>query len=124
MVKVLVVDDSPVIFKMIKKALERNGFEVIGHAENGKIGLEMVKKLKPDIITLDITMPIMDGLEMAEELFKSNCSSTVIMLSAMGDNGLLDSARKIGVKYFSPKPINSEKLVELINSTIKNNICS
>ena len=118
MVRVLIIDDSPIVFKMIRRALEPNGFEIAGHAENGKIGLEMYEKLKPDIITLDVTMPIMDGMETAQNLFRMNPDVKVIMLSAMGDDDLLNAAKKIGVRYFHPKPINPQELVSLINKVL------
>lgn len=68
-VKVLVIDDSPMVFKAVKKALEPEGFDLIGQAFNGQEGLDMVNQLKPDIVVLDITMPIMDGIQTAEFLF-------------------------------------------------------
>lgn len=119
MAKVLVIDDSPLIFKMVKRALEPKGFEMVGNAENGKIGIEMYQSLNPDVITLDVTMPVMDGLETAKALFELNPDVNVIMLSAMGDDDLIDTARKIGVKYFHQKPINGEELASLINNILK-----
>ena len=116
--KVLVIDDSPFIFKAVKKALVSHGFEVVGHAENGKLGLEMFEKLMPDVITLDITMPIMDGMETAANLFKKNPNINVVMLSAMGDEVLIESARKIGVKHFLPKPFKAEELLTAVNTMI------
>ena len=82
-VKVLVIDDSPMVFKAVKKALEPEGFQMIGQAFNGQEGLDMVNQLKPDIVVLDITMPIMDGIQTAECLFQKNPASKVIILSAM-----------------------------------------
>jgi two-component system, chemotaxis family, chemotaxis protein CheY len=119
-IKVLVVDDSPIIFKIIKRSLEPQGFELVGHADNGKIGLEMVDQFKPDIITLDVTMPIMDGLEMAENLFQSKSEATVILMSAMGDDDLIVKAQKFGVKHFLTKPVNGEELIKLINTIMGN----
>lgn len=118
-VRVLVVDDSIIVFKMIRKALEPQGIEVVGHAENGKICLEMFEELNPDVITLDMTMPIMDGLETASELFQKNPEAKIILLSSIGDEDLLEKAKEIGIKYFHQKPINAEELISLI-STITN----
>ena len=100
MVRILVVDDSPIIFKMIKKALDESGFEVVGYAENGKIGLKMIDELKPDLITLDVTMPVMGGLQMATELFNKKNNTKIIMLSSMGDEDLIQSAKKVGIEHF------------------------
>jgi two-component system, chemotaxis family, chemotaxis protein CheY len=116
--KVLVVDDSPFIFKAVKKALEPNGFEMVGHAENGKIGLEMYDQFKPDIITLDVTMPVMDGLETAKNLYSKNPKIKIIMLSAMGDEDLMKQARAFGVKNFISKPFKAEELLSLVRSML------
>jgi two-component system, chemotaxis family, chemotaxis protein CheY len=112
--KILVVDDSPIVFKMVKRALEPGGFEIVGHAENGKIALEMYDTLKPDVLTLDVTMPVMDGLETAKNLFEKNPNVKVIMLSAMGDDDLIEQAQKIGIQHFHSKPVQADKLIEQV----------
>lgn len=116
--KVLVVDDSPFIFKAVRKALEPNGFQMVGHAENGKIGLEMVDQFQPDLITLDVTMPVMDGLETAKNLFLKNSKTKIIMLSAMGDEDLMKQAGHYGVKNFISKPFKAEELLDLVRSML------
>lgn len=118
-IKVLVIDDSPFIFKAVKKALEPQGFEIIGHAENGKQGLEMVDSHKPDVITLDVTMPVMDGLETASNLFNRDSGTKVLMLSAMGDEELLQSARNIGVRYFLSKPFKPDALINAVKNVLE-----
>lgn len=116
--KVLVIDDSPFILKAVKKALEPNGFEITGHGENGKLGLELYLRNKPDVITLDVTMPVMDGLETAKALFGLDPSVKIVMLSAMGDEDLIAAARKIGVKKFLSKPFKAEELLDVIKELI------
>ncbi len=113
--KVLVIDDSPFIFKAVKRALEPNGFEIIGHGENGKLGLELYQQNKPDIITLDVTMPVMDGLETARALLQIDPSVKIIMLSAMGDDDLMADAKNIGVRSFLSKPFKAEELLDAVN---------
>jgi len=108
--KVLVIDDSPFVFKAVTKALEGTEWEVVGNALDGQLGVEKYIELRPDVITLDVTMPIMDGLETATKLVEINPNVKIIMLSAMGDDTLLDEARKIGVKYFLTKPFRPETL--------------
>lgn len=115
-IKVLVVDDSFLVFKMIKRAIEPLEMEVVGHAENGKIALDMFEELSPDIVTLDMTMPIMDGLTTATHLLEKNPEAKIIFLSSIGDEDLLENARKIGIKHFIQKPINTEELVSAIDS--------
>jgi len=74
MTKVLIVDDAAFIRAQLKQLLIENGFEVVGEAENGKVALEKIKELKPDIVTLDITMPEMNGIECMAEIKKWNIS--------------------------------------------------
>ncbi len=119
-IRVLIIDDSPFIHKTIKKALADNeGIEVVGTAENGRIGLDMVESLKPDIVTLDVTMPVMDGLETAEEMAKAYPSVKVIMLSAMGDDDLVTKATSLGVKHFLTKPFESKDLQKAIFNVLR-----
>ena len=110
--KVLVIDDSPFVFKAVSKALEGSEYVAIDNALNGAIGLEKYESLQPDVITLDVTMPVMDGLETARHLVKMNPNVNIILLSAMGDEVLLNEAREIGVKYFLTKPFKPEGLKE------------
>ena len=91
---------------------------MIGQAFNGQEGLDMVNQLKPDIVVLDITMPIMDGIQTAECLFQKNPASKVIILSAMGDDELVNKAKRIGVKVFLTKPFKPEELVSSVRSLL------
>ncbi len=117
--RVLVIDDSPMVFKAIKRALEPEGFELIGQAFNGQEGLQMIYDQKPDIIVLDITMPVMDGLETAENIFRKNPAAKIIMLSAMGDEELVKKAKWFGVKAFLTKPFKPEELIGEVKSISK-----
>lgn len=108
--KVLVIDDSPFVFKAVTKALEGTDWEVVGNALDGQLGIDKYIELRPDVITLDVTMPIMDGLETAKKLVEINPNVKIIMLSAMGDETLLSQAREIGVRYFLTKPFRPETL--------------
>jgi two-component system, chemotaxis family, chemotaxis protein CheY len=116
--KVLVIDDSPVVFKMIKRALEPNGFELVGQAENGQIGLEMYERYKPEIVTLDITMPVMNGIDTATVLVKNHPEANIIMLSSMDDLDLIEEAKAAGLKHFLSKPLDGEELLKLINTLL------
>lgn len=116
--KILVIDDSPFIFKAVKRAVEPHGFEMIGQAFNGQEGLEMVAEHQPDVIILDITMPVMDGLETARHLFAKDPHTNVIMLSAMGDDDLMTEAKNIGIQHFMTKPFEPEQMVAAIKSLL------
>lgn len=115
--KVLVIDDSPFVFKAVSKALEGTEWEVVGNALDGQLGIDKYIELRPDVITLDVTMPVMDGLETARKLFEINPKIRIIMLSAMGDETLLNQAREIGIRHFLTKPFQppalQEKLAEI-----------
>lgn len=110
--KLLVIDDSPFVFKAVTKALEGTEYEVVGNALDGQLGVEKYIETRADVITLDVTMPVMDGLETAKKLVEINPNVKIIMLSAMGDETLLNQARAIGVKYFLTKPFRPEVLQE------------
>jgi two-component system chemotaxis response regulator CheY len=113
--KILVIDDSPFIFKAVKRALEPQGCEIVGYADNGKSGIEMYENFKPDVVTLDITMPVMDGLETASSLMDKDPEVKIIMISAMGDEALIQSAQKIGIRHFLSKPFKPDGLIGVIN---------
>ncbi len=109
--KVMSVDDSPITRKMIKKALEPEGFEIIGEAGNGKDALDLYARIQPDIITMDVTMPIMDGLDAALAIKKINPAQKIIMLSAMSDEDILADAHSRGIDEFCTKPFKPEEMV-------------
>ncbi|MDD3898756.1 MAG: response regulator [Syntrophomonadaceae bacterium] len=113
-IRVMAVDDSPITRKMIKKALEPEGFEIIGEAGNGKDAVELYHKIKPDIITMDVTMPIMDGLQAAQVIKEQNPAQKIVMLSAMSDQDIVAEARGWGIVHFCAKPFKPEEIVEKI----------
>jgi two-component system chemotaxis response regulator CheY len=110
--KLLIVDDSFIIRQAIKKYLIKFNLEVVGTAENGKIALELFKKTSPDIVTLDITMPEIDGLTVLEEMIKINKSVKVMVITALTDKATGLKAIKLGAKSYLPKPFTEEKLQE------------
>ena len=113
-IRVLIVDDSPFIHKAISRALAAGDFEVCGIGSNGKEGAELYAKLKPDLVTMDITMPIMDGLDSARLIVKSDPAAKIVMLSAMGDEELMKSAKDIGIRVFLQKPFKSDEMMKAI----------
>ena len=113
-IRVLIVDDSPFIHKAISRALANGDYEVCGIGSNGKEGAELYAKLNPDLVTMDITMPIMDGLDSARLIMKSDPTAKIIMLSAMGDEELMKSAKEIGIRVFLQKPFKSDEMMKAI----------
>ena len=109
---ILVIDDSPFVYKTIVKALEGSDYEVVANALNGQLGLEAYSQHNPDIVTLDVTMPVMDGLETARRLHQMDPGVKIVMLSAMGDETLVNEAKAIGVQHFLTKPFKPDVLKE------------
>lgn len=117
--KVMVIDDSAFMMKIIERALKPYNFEIAGYAGNGKLGLELFEQLKPDVVVLDITMPEMDGLEVAENLFKKYREPNVVMLSALGEHETyIERAKEIGVKYLLTKPFKDNELIDAIKGLL------
>ena len=115
MTRVLIVDDAAFIRLQLKQMLQKNSFEVVGEAENGKVALMKIRELKPDIVTLDITMPEMDGLQCLEELKKSDYMPTVIMVTAMGQEPFVRKAVMDGAKGFIVKPYKEDIVIKNLN---------
>jgi two-component system chemotaxis response regulator CheY len=115
MKKILVVDDAAFMRLTLKTMLEKNGFEVVGEAENGRKAIEMYKELNPEIVTMDITMPDMDGIEALTEIMKFDSKAKIIMLSAMGQEGKIREAVLQGAKGFIVKPFKEDYLVTALS---------
>ncbi len=116
--RVLIVDDAVFMRMMIKDILEKNGFEIIGEASNGASAVEEYKNLKPDIVTMDITMPEMDGIQAVKEIRKIDPDAKIIMCSAMGQQAMVMEAIQAGAKDFIVKPFQSDRVVEALNKVL------
>ena len=109
--KVLIVDDEPEARNLLRSLLsEIKNTEIVGEAENGNEAVDLFKKLKPDLVTMDITMREKDGIEAAEEILKIDSAAKIIMVTALGQENLLTKAIKLGVKDFVVKPFPPERL--------------
>lgn len=117
MAKVLIVDDAAFMRMMLKDILTKNGFE-IEEAENGLVAVEKYKSLTPDLVTMDITMPEMDGLAALKEIKKVNGGAKVIMCSAMGQQAMVIEAIQNGAKDFIVKPFQSDRVLESIKKAL------
>lgn len=113
--RVLIVDDAAVIRLALKIILEKNGYVVAGEAENGKVGIAKYKELKPDIVTMDIKMPILDGLEALKSIKEFDPHAKVIMISAMGQELLIKDAIMRGAKSFIVKPFEEINVLKALN---------
>lgn len=114
MKKVLIVDDAAFMRAAIRTILERNGFEVVGEAENGAIGVRKYQKLRPDIVTMDITMPEMTGLEALKHIRSFDPDAKVVMITAMGQEHLVKEAILSGAKSFIVKPFKEDHVIQTL----------
>ncbi len=115
MKKVLVVDDAAFMRVTIKNMLAKNGFEIVGEAENGAVAVQKVAELQPDIVTLDITMPEMNGLEALKEIMKTRPQTNVVMVSALGQEAMVKEAVLSGAKGFVVKPFKEDIIISALN---------
>lgn len=114
LVKVLIVDDAAFMRMSIKMMLERNGFEVAGEAENGETAVKKYIDCKPDLVTMDITMPEMGGIDSLKLIRKYDPKAKVIMVSAMGQESMVKESILNGAKSFIVKPFKEEYVVETL----------
>ena len=117
--KILIADDSAYMRSILKDLLLRNGYDVIGEAENGREVIELYGKLKPDIIAMDIMMPEMSGTQALKELKERYPEARVVMSAAMGQQNLVVEAIRAGAAEFFIKPVQAERVVEAIDKALQ-----
>jgi len=115
MARVLIVDDSRTSRRVLKDILEKNGHSVVGECVNGKEGYELYQTLKPDLVTMDITMPQMDGLDSLKFIMRYDNKAKVIMVTAAGQKEKMTEAIKVGAVEFISKPLDEQKIMEVVN---------
>lgn len=116
MKRVLVVDDAAFMRISIKNILTKHGYEVCGEAENGEVAVQRFKELNPDIVTMDITMPEMDGLASLKQILSIQPRANVVMVSAMGQETMVREAIIAGAKGFIVKPFKEDVIVGALNN--------
>ena len=119
MSKVLVVDDALFMRTALSNMLEEWGLEVVGQGANGQEAVELYDQLKPDLVTLDLTMPVMSGLEALKIIMEKHPTAKIIMITALGQQRLIVEAIELGAKDFITKPFQRENLKEVIYSVLK-----
>ncbi|WNR42675.1 response regulator [Paenibacillus roseipurpureus] len=118
MAKILIVDDAAFMRMMLKDILTKGGHEVIGEAENGLVAIQKYQELKPDIVTMDITMPEMEGVEAVREIRKKDANARIVMCSAMGQQGMVVQAIQAGAKDFIVKPFQGDRVLDAIRRAV------
>lgn len=109
---VLIVDDAVFMRMKLKDILENNGYDVIGEAGNGQEAIDLFKAEKPDLVTMDITMPEMDGIEALKGIKEVDSDAVVIMCSAMGQQAMVMEAIQAGAVDFIVKPFDTDRVLK------------
>ena len=118
MARVLIVDDAMFMRTMIKDMVLKMGYEVVGEAQNGIEAVSKYKELKPDVVTLDITMPEMDDVAALKEIRAFDGNAKVIMCSAMGQQAMVVDAIQNGAKDFIVKPFQADRVKEALHKVV------
>ena len=118
MAKILIVDDSRTSRKMLRELLESLGHEVIGEAVNGEDGFIKYRELNPDLVTLDITMPKLDGIQALQLIKKNNPEARALMITAAGQRDKIIQAVKYGASEFVTKPYEKEEVEKILRKVL------
>mgnify|MGYP003291384223 FL=1 len=116
--RVLIVDDAAFMRMMLKDILTKNGYEVVGEAENGAKAVEKYKEVTPDLVTMDITMPEMDGISALKNIRSIDSNAKVVMCSAMGQQAMVIEAIQAGARDFIVKPFQADRVLEAVKKVI------
>lgn len=115
---ILIVDDAAFMRMMIKDILSKNGYNVVGEAENGAKAFEKYSELHPDLVLMDITMPEMDGIAALKKIKGSDPNALVIMCSAMGQQAMVIESIQAGAKDFIVKPFQADRVLEAVKKVV------
>lgn len=116
---VLIVDDAMFMRVALGNMLKEWGFEVVGEAANGKQAIEKYRELQPDLVTMDLTMPVMSGLDAVKEIIPEFPDAKIIMITALGQHRIIVDAIENGAKDFVTKPFTSENLKSVIDNVMR-----
>lgn len=116
--RILLCDDASFMRMMLKDLLVKAGYEIVGEAENGKVAVNKYIECKPDLVTMDITMPEMDGITALKKIKEKDNSAKIVMCSAMGQQQMVIESIQAGAKDFIIKPFNQEKVIEAVKKAI------
>ena len=117
--RILVVDDAAFMRMMIRDILVKNGYEVAGEAANGNEAVTKYQELRPDVTTMDITMPEMDGITAVHEIRKLDPNARIIMCSAMGQQAMVLDAIQAGARDFIVKPFQEDRVIDAIKKVLR-----
>jgi len=116
--KIMIVDDAAFMRMMIKDTLKKNGFEETVEVGNGQEAVDAYPAEKPDLVLMDITMPVMNGLDALKALKQMDPNVSVVMCSAMGQENMVVEALKCGAKDFIVKPFKADRIMKTVNNLL------
>ena len=115
---IMIVDDAAFMRMMIKDILTKNGYNIVGEAENGKKAIDVYTECKPDLVLMDITMPEMDGIQALKGIRANDPNAAIIMCSAMGQQAMVIEAIQSGAKDFIVKPFQADRVIEAVQKVV------
>ena len=115
---ILICDDAAFMRMMIKDILTKNGYTIVGEAENGQKAVEKYNETKPDLVMMDITMPEMDGIQALKKIKATDPNAAIIMCSAMGQQAMVIESIQSGSKDFIVKPFQPDRVLEAVKKAI------
>ncbi len=119
MKSILVVDDAAFMRLMLKDILSQNGYAVVGEAKNGVEAVDMYRKMKVDLVTMDITMPEMDGITAIKQIRHNDPAARIIVCSAMGQQAMVLEAIQAGARDFIVKPFQAERVLDAVKKALR-----
>lgn len=119
--RVVIADDEPITRMDIKEILEEKGYEVIGEAADGFDAVELCKTKKPELVLMDIKMPLLDGLSAARIMMEEDVDAAIVLLTAYSEREFIDSAKDLGISGYLVKPIDEKSLIPSIELAVARN---
>lgn len=119
MARILIVDDAKFMRVILRNILRQANHEIVGEAENGREAVALYQQLQPDLVTMDITMPEMNGLDAVREIKRNHPQAKIIMCSAMGQQKTIIEAIEAGARDFLVKPFDESSVVESVKSVLR-----
>lgn len=118
MARVLVVDDSSIMRRNLSAILTKAGHTIVAEAANGELGVKEYEKHKPDLVTMDITMPVMDGIGAVKKIIAFDPEALIIMISALDQKFMVLTAIQNGARHYIIKPFSTEKVIDVVNEVL------
>lgn len=121
MAKILIVDDAKFMRTTLAAILTENNYEIVGEAHNGEEAINLYKQTNPDLVTMDITMPVMNGIDAIKAIMKIDPQANIVVCSAMGQQKIVVEAIELGARDFIVKPFDNQRVLDTISNVLHRN---